>query len=96
MENRRKRTSREKLEIVLEGLASENGIAEVCRRHGIAATQFYLWKKQLLGSADRIFSRKREKVSRKEERLDEENARLKSVIAEITAENLDLKKTLGD
>jgi transposase len=96
MEKRRARTAREKLEIVLEGLSSEKGIAEVCRRHGIAATQFYLWKKQLLGSADRVFGRKREKRSRKEEKLGEENARLKSVIAEITAENLDLKKTLGD
>ncbi len=32
----------------------------------------------------------------KVERLESENQRMKNVIAEITAENLDLKKTLSD
>ena len=96
VDGRKKWSSKEKLEIVLEGLASENGIAEMCRRRGINTTQFYLWKKQLLGSAARVFEAKKEKGSRKEEKLASENERLKSVIAEITMENLDLKKTLGE
>jgi transposase-like protein len=95
MEGRRKRSSKEKLEILLEGLSSESGVAEVCRRRGITPTQFYLWKKRLLKSAERVFRDGKEKGSRREEKLAEEVGRLKSVIAEITTENLDLKKTLG-
>jgi hypothetical protein len=36
------------------------------------------------------------KPSAREQRLETENVRLKSVIAEITSENLDLKKGLSD
>jgi transposase-like protein len=90
-----KRTSTEKLRVVVAGMDTNVNIAELCRREGIAVTQFYGWKKKLLSSAKEVFEDKSKK-SRQEEKLEEENRRLKEVIAEITSENLDLKKGLSD
>jgi hypothetical protein len=56
-----------------------------------------LWKKQLVSGAAKVFENGHQsKPSAKEQRLESENVRLKSVIAEITSENLDLKKGLSD
>ena len=80
------------MEIVLEGLKDEGGISAICRSRAISTTQFYKWKHQLLGAAEAIYHRVNNKPSVKEERLQQENQRMKSVIAEVIAENLDLKK----
>ena len=93
---RRRRTAEEKLRIVLAGLDGTIEISELCRREGINPTQYYGWKKQLLGSASQIFDNGQAKPSTKEARLDRDLTRAKDVIAEITAENLDLKKGLSD
>lgn len=89
---RRKWSAAEKLRIVLAGMQPGVEVSDLCRREGLNPVQFYQWKKQLLGSADRVFEDKRGRASAHQERLEAENARFKSVIAEITAENLDLKK----
>jgi transposase-like protein len=91
----RKWSPKEKLEIVLEGLRDESGISAICRGRGISTTQFYNWKNQLTSSAETIFQRQNNKPNLKEEQLKQELARMKGVIAEISAENLDLKKGLG-
>ena len=94
---RRRRTSEEKLRIVLSGLDGSIEISELCRREGINPTQYYGWKKHLLGSASKVFETGTSgKPSAREQRLETENARLKSVVVEITTENLDLKKGLSD
>ncbi len=91
---RRKRSAAEKLRIVLAGLDSGVNLSEFCRQQGISATQFYTWKKRLLGSAGSIFDDK--KKAAQEEKAEAEIQRLKNVIAEITAENLELKKGLSE
>lgn len=91
----RKWSPKDKLEIVIEGLRDENGISAICRSRGISTTQFYRWKNQLMEGAGILFQRRNNKPSLQEERLKQENERMKGVIAEITAENLDLKKGLG-
>ena len=94
--NRRKWTPQRKLQIVLESLQSDQKVAELCRREGLSPTQVYQWRKQLQGAANAVFVNPRG-ASREDPRIDKlagENQRLKGVIAEITAENLDLKKTL--
>jgi len=93
---RRKWRPEEKLRIVLAGLAAGIEIADLCRREGINPTMYYLWRKQLLASAGKVFADKADKPDVREQRLLVENSRMKSVIAEITAENLELKKTLSE
>ncbi|MFO0905721.1 MAG: transposase [Pirellulales bacterium] len=96
-EGKRKRWSAaEKLRIVLAGMEPGVEISDLCRREGLNPTMYYSWKRQLLGAADRIFDRQDSKVSARESRLESANRRMKDVIAEITAENLELKKTLLD
>lgn len=91
---RRKWSAADKLRIVLAGMQPNVEISELCRREGINPTQYYGWKKQLLGAATKIFDAHEGKRSAAEERKEAEVQRLKNVIAEITAENLELKKTL--
>jgi transposase len=40
---RRKYSAEEKIRIVLEGMRGEHSIAELCRREGIAQSQYYSW-----------------------------------------------------
>ncbi len=92
---RRKWTANEKLRIVLTCLQPGVEVSEVCRREGINPTMFYNWKKRLMASAGQVFEEKPKKRDLERERTDREVSRLKDVIAEITAENLELKKTLS-
>lgn len=56
---------------------------EVCRQHGISEATFYNWKAKYGGMA----------VSdvHKLKRLEEENAKLKRVVADLTLDNVVLK-----
>ena len=89
---RRRWTASEKLRIVLAGMEAGVEVSELCRHEGIHPTQYYGWKKQLLGSASKVFANGSEKPTAKQLRLESDLTRAKDVIAEITAENLDLKK----
>ena len=89
---RRRWVAAEKLRIVLAGMQPGVEVSDLCRREGLNPVQFYAWKKQLLGSADRVFEDKRGRPDARQQRLEEEVARFKGVIAEITAEDLELKR----
>jgi len=89
---RRKWSAAEKLRIVLAGMQGGVEVSDLCRREGLNPVQFYAWRKQLLGSAARVFEDRRGRPDARQERLEADNARFKDVIAEITAENLELKK----
>jgi transposase len=91
---RRRWTAQDKLRIVLAGMQAGVEVADLCRREGINPTQYYLWKKQLLSSAAKVFDGQAGRPPAQQERQQAELRRLKDVIAEITAENLELKKTL--
>ncbi len=94
LEEKRKRWSAaEKLRIVLAGMEPGVEVSDLCRREGLNPTMYYQWKRTLVGAAERIFEKKESKPTAREQRLAAENARLKSVVVEITTENLDLKKT---
>lgn len=92
---RKKWTAAEKLRIVLTSMQPGVEVSALCRREGINPTQFYEWKKRLLGSAAEVFDQKPKREDADRERLERELARMKGVVAEITAENLELKKTLS-
>ena len=92
---RRRWTPSEKLRIVLTCMQPGVEVSEVCRREGINPTMYYTWKKKLLSSANQVFEEKPRKRDLDRERMERELSRMKDVIAEITAENLELKKTLS-
>ena len=83
----KKRSSREKFEIVLEGLKNQEKVADLCNRHGIAQSQYYKWRDQFLQNGTKAFEAEpnRQLIYAKAE-----NQRLKSIIGELTVE---LKKT---
>jgi putative transposase len=61
--------------------------AEVCRRHGISSTTFYKWKARF-GGMD-VSEARRLKV------LEDENAKLKRMLADAMLDNVALKDLLG-
>ncbi len=94
---RRHLTADEKLRVLEEAQQPGVQIAELCRRHGIGTSQFYIWQEQARQAARQALSqpagRKRQsKTDAAIERLLAERDRLRAVVAEITAENLDLRK----
>ncbi len=95
MKKRRSFTGRQRLDIVLEGLQSDASVAEVCRRHEISTTLYYHWRDQLYTHADRLFGKENGRREHELEEIKAEARHLKVVVAEITADNLNLKKTPG-
>jgi transposase-like protein len=77
-----------KAQIVLEGLENKVPLAEICNRYQISQSQYYYWLNELEAKAHEIFESA--KRSKKEQRLLEENMKLKRIIAELTIE---LKKS---
>lgn len=93
--NRRQWSAEDKLRIVLSGMQPGVEVSDLCRREGLNPVLYYAWKKQLQGSASRIFDARKGRPDARQSRLEAENSRFKGVIAEITAENLELKKGLS-
>lgn len=96
MSTRTKRTwtAEDKLRILDEVRQAGSAVSEVCRRHQIAPTQFYLWEKQARQAAIEALrpgARGRKPVPA-EARLEAEVERLRTAVAELSLENLQLKK----
>ena len=93
---RRQWSAADKMRIVLAGMEAGTEISELCRVEGISPTQYYSWKKQLVGGADAVFGKGRngKADAGSADPHEKEVTRLRAVIAEVTAENLELKKTL--
>ena len=86
----------QKLEVLKEARMCGASIAEVCRRHGMTTSRYYQCEKiSEEGSRQALNGEHKEKPSQREERLQRENERLKSVVVELTTENLDLKNLRG-
>ena len=93
---RRQWTAADKMRIVLAGMEAGTEISELCRVEGINPTQYYSWKKQLITGAVAVFGKRRggkDEIVAEDPPVRDMN-RMRAVIAEITAENLELKKTL--
>jgi transposase len=94
--NRRRWTAEEKLRILDEARQTEHTISEVCRRHQIAPGQFYVWEKRARQGALEAL-RNRGPGRKEADRLSQLEAdleRYRLVVAELSAENLQLKKGL--
>jgi putative transposase len=89
---RRKWDAKTKAMIVLEGLKGKS-IAELCTEHQISQAQYYQWRDQFLAHASKAFEVHEQ--SQREARLARENARLKTLVGELTLELKKSDKVLG-
>ena len=84
---KRKRFSVEQMVAVLKQAEVGVPVVEVCRQVGITEQTFYRWKKQYLGSEiDQI---------RQLKQLQEENPRLKRLVAELSLDKTMLQDVLA-
>ncbi|HMO23161.1 MAG TPA: transposase [Candidatus Melainabacteria bacterium] len=100
MKERRQFTPEQKVKIVKEALTTDIGVSGVCRKYGISNALYYHWQERFFEGALEGFKRTKHGPSSAEQRrLDEQSRkidRMQSVISEITAENIDLKKSIGE
>lgn len=78
----KKFTDEQKIQ-VLEELGKGTPLKDLCRKHGVSEASIYYWKKKLggLGSSD----------VKKLRELEDENRKLKRVVADLTLDNMALK-----
>ena len=96
---RRRFSPEDKIRIVLQGLRGEDSIAELCRREGIHANQYYTWSKEFLEAGRKRLAgdTEREASSGEVKTLRDEAQQLKEALAEAMLENRLLKKSVtGD
>src|ERR1019366_3799945 len=92
---RRRFPAEEKIRIVMEGIRAEVSIADLCRREGIHPTIYYKWLKDFMeaGKGRLRGDARREATSDEVTHLRGENERLKLLVADLSLENLTLKKS---
>ena len=98
-QTRRRFSAEEKIRIVLAGLRGEETIAELCRREGIAQSQYYSWSKEFMEAGKKRLAGDtiREANSDEVKGLRKQARDLKEVVAEQALELRLLKKSMtGD
>ena len=94
-ETRTRYTAQQKVEILREAEQPGVTVSEVCRRRGLAPSVFYRWRAVAETGSASALKQDAYRRGRKDDaaaRHAAELTRLRSVIAEITVENLELKK----
>jgi transposase-like protein len=84
----RKWTSKQKSQIILEGLSGQIEISKLCQKYQIAQTQYYKWRDLFLANCHEFFEVKQK--TDKEQRLESEVGKLRHIIGGLTIE---LKKS---
>ncbi len=85
---KRKWSSAQKLQIVLEGLSGQIEVSKLCAKYQVSQTQYYKWRDQLLHHGHQAFEIKSN--NKKEQHLQQEVHKLKRIIGDLTVE---LKKS---
>ena len=98
---RRHFSGAQKLAILREHLIEKVPLSEVCRKHDLQPTLFYLWQKKLFEDGASVFDSRPEgarqqaaeakKLAAIESKLNQKN----EVLAELMGEHVALKKKLG-
>jgi len=84
---KRSRSTEEQIIAILREQEAGVATAEVCRRHGVSSATFYKWKARFGGLE--VSEAKRLKA------LEDENGRLKRMLADAMLDNAALKDLLG-
>lgn len=88
---RRKWTEAEKLQIIQE--SEQNGLTETLRRHNVAQSLFHRWRRAYNGEGMDGLKPKYKTIDPEVKRLQQENERLKKIIAKQALE-IDFKDEL--
>lgn len=90
MGKRSRYTSKQKLEIVLEGLRGDTQITELCRKYGITSGIYYKWRELFLRKGEEIFANRGNFASEQNylDKIDD----MERVIGRLAMENEILKK----
>jgi transposase-like protein len=80
---RRKWESKQKFEIVLEGIKSGK-ISEICNRYQISQSVYYRWRDEFFEKGPKVFEM--DGKDKEQQRLKKENTRLKTIIGDLTTE----------
>ena len=94
---RRKFTAEEKIRVVLEGMKREITVSELCRREGVPSAVYYSWLKDFMeaGKGSMREDSLRDATTAEVQQLTGEHDRLKQLVADLSLQNLTLKKSLG-
>lgn len=84
---KKSRFTQEQIIAILRGQEAGVATAEVCRRHGVSSATFYKWKAKF-GGLD-------VSEARRLKGLEDENGRLKRMLADAMLDNAALKDLLG-
>ena len=92
---RHKFTVEEKIRIVLEGFRRDTPIRDLCRREGIRPSTYYAWLKDFMEAGKERLTRDitRDATRTEIQEIKRENARLKTMVAELSLQVHVLKKT---
>ena len=83
---KRKRYADEQIAFALRPAESGTSVEEVCRKLGVSEATFYRWKKQFAGMG--------EVEIRRLKQLEEENAKLKRLVADLSLDKTMLQDVL--
>ena len=88
-------STEEKVRIVLDGMRYPEGITGLCRQVAISRNIYYHWQRTLLERGkEGLISQRNGKPDPQKAELITENQRLKELVANLSVENLVLKKRL--
>lgn len=100
---RRKFSPQEKVRILREHLIEKVPVSDLCDRHGLNPNVFYRWQKQFFENGATVFDGRQKHPGRQVRQLEVRNQALQAcladkdeVIAEIMADHVRLKKSLGE
>jgi putative transposase len=83
---KRKRYTDEQITFALRQAESGTAVAEICRKLGVSEPTFYRWKKQFAGMGTVEIRRLKQ--------LEEENAKLKRLVADLSLDKTMLQDVL--
>jgi transposase-like protein len=93
---RRKWQGKEKVEIIREYLLEQNPISDICEKYHLHPAMLRRWVKEFFEAGSVVFDNNGKKESAREKKrtmeLEAKIRRQQSVIAEITQENVEMRK----